>query len=254
MSVEALPEVRLHPAEEVLEEYCLGRVKDPILSRVEEHLLVCPACCARLADLDIYLAVMKAGLAGIEEQAGIVAPGSPDPAASHSTSVRQTRRPAPVTVPLPSTDSPLESLFPAIPGGTFLRIAALVVFVVSAAIVWRAQHTTSGSPSNAARESEVSLVALRGSAADEMPRAQAGIPLHLNFDRSSLPEAPAYRVEVVDATGRQAWSGRAAVSGDRLSVHVSQNLASGVYWVRLYSGLEAPRESQLLREFGLRLE
>jgi len=260
MSVEALPELRLHPAEEVLEEYCLGRVRDPILSRVEDHLLVCPACCARVADLDVYLDVMKAGLAGIEEQAstrqpaGNAEPDGQDPTAFPPESGQPKPLRAAGTVPLRSSGSPLESLFPALPGGNFLRIAALVVFVASATVAWRAQHSTAGSQSSAAQESEVSLIALRGGVADVMPRTQAGVPLRLTIDRTSLPEAAAYRVEIVDSSGREAWSGLAAVSGDRLTVRVSQSLASGVYWVRLYSGPETPQESQLLREFGLRVE
>ena len=51
----------------MLEEYCLGRAPDPLLWRVEDHLLVCAECCARVADLDVYLDLMKAGLAEREE-------------------------------------------------------------------------------------------------------------------------------------------------------------------------------------------
>ena len=57
------------------------------------------------------------------------------------------------------------------------------------------------------------------------------------------------RVEIVNDSGRAAWSGNASITSGRLMVAAPVALTSGVYWVRLYTG-----NASLAREFGLRLE
>lgn len=51
-----------HVDEDRLELYSLGRLPDPDAAAVEEHLLVCPTCCARLSDLDAYTRAMRDAL------------------------------------------------------------------------------------------------------------------------------------------------------------------------------------------------
>ncbi|HUA84516.1 MAG TPA: hypothetical protein VMB85_11695 [Bryobacteraceae bacterium] len=94
---------------------------------------------------------------------------------------------------------------------------------------------------------QVDLIAFRGGV--EMAHATAGRRLELTIDLSDLPPSPAYRVQVVDAAGREEWSGSAAASGVKLVVQVSKPLERGVHWVRLSSA-----DDELLREFGLRAE
>jgi hypothetical protein len=94
----------------------------------------------------------------------------------------------------------------------------------------------------------VELAAFRG--ADQMTHAVAGRMLDLSIDVSDL-SAPAgnYRVQVVDASGREEWSGQATPAGSKLSAHVSKALSRGVHWVRVSSST-----GELLREFGLRID
>lgn len=93
----------------------------------------------------------------------------------------------------------------------------------------------------------VELASFRGGT--EMTHAMAGRPLDLAIDLSDLSPAVAYRVQVVNATGGEEWSGRAAASGSKIVAHVAQPLRRGQHWVRVSSA-----DGQLLREFGLRAE
>src|ERR1700692_3880270 len=131
MPAKTLPVSRLHPAAEVLEEYCLGHATGPVLSRVEDHLLACPECCAKVADLDVYLDLMKAGLAGIEELQS----------AKESGPTGMRRRLGLLKLPRLSIGTALRVPLPAIPRAHILGIAALAVFVLSATLAWQARRT-----------------------------------------------------------------------------------------------------------------
>src|SRR5262245_16657093 len=50
---------KAHPQEETLELYALGRLQDPELGQLEEHLLVCDRCQDRLDETTEYIKVMK---------------------------------------------------------------------------------------------------------------------------------------------------------------------------------------------------
>ena len=90
----------------------------------------------------------------------------------------------------------------------------------------------------------VSLSSLRGS--DPLSPAPAGRLLRLSIEAPDLVPGRGYRVELVDASGGLVWKGAATASGGKLSVDMSEPLAAGQHWVRLYGA-----DSQLLREFGL---
>ena len=91
-------------------------------------------------------------------------------------------------------------------------------------------------------------MALRGGDGDGVAQAPFGRPLDLTVDRTDLPAASAYRLEVVSSSGQRLWSGAAQIAGQSLSARMTTRLAPGAYWVRLY-------ENDLLRrEFGLRVE
>ena len=49
-----------HIPEEVLEEYALGRVAEPALSEVEQHLLVCEHCREVVTEVDRMRAILRA--------------------------------------------------------------------------------------------------------------------------------------------------------------------------------------------------
>jgi hypothetical protein len=49
----------LHQTDEQLELYALGRLQEPWVAEVEEHLLVCAACQERVDDLEAYAFAMR---------------------------------------------------------------------------------------------------------------------------------------------------------------------------------------------------
>jgi hypothetical protein len=205
MSLDTLPSVPVHPTEDLLEEYSFGRVVEPELAPLEEHLLDCPLCQDRLLAVDEYTALMKAGMAAIERQ---------------------------------REATPAAPRF-AIPGAPVLCAAAVMLVLVGVAMGWRLQ--TSAAVASASSMT-VKLTALRGGDGDVLARASFGRALDLRFDRTDLPAVSAYRLEVVSSSGQRLWSGAAQIQPQSLSARVSARLAPGVYWVRLYSGEKLRRE------------
>ena len=211
MSLDTLSSIPVHPTEDLLEEYSFGRVVEPELAPLEEHLLNCTLCQDRLLAVDEYTALMKAGIAAIERE-------------------REAARAAPRF---------------AIPSAPVVFAVAAMLVLVGVVLSWRLQLS---SPVASASTMTVKLMALRGGDGDGVARARFGRPLDLTVDRTDLPASSAYRLEVVNSSGRPLWSGAAQVEPQSLSARVTRRLARGVYWVRLYS------DRQLRREFGLRVE
>jgi hypothetical protein len=202
--LETLREITVHAPEEFLEEYVMGRVQEPALSVLEEHLLTCAPCQTKLMELNEYTALMRGALKRLEQ-----------------------------TCPAPSVSFAFS--FPHIPGFGAVLAAAFVVMVVSASAVWHSQRNASSAA--------VTLTALRGGSADGLASAPAGRPLDLAVETANLEPAAAYRLELVDQNGIAKWSGQATITGTRLSAHVARGLRPGVYWVRLYApGDELLRE------------
>ena len=52
----------LHISNDLLESYAMGSLSDPESEPLEEHLLLCSACQARLDELDEFVHVIKAAL------------------------------------------------------------------------------------------------------------------------------------------------------------------------------------------------
>jgi anti-sigma factor RsiW len=52
-----------HPSEDQLEAYALRHLSEAQTAKLEEHLLLCPACQESLARIDEYIALMKAATA-----------------------------------------------------------------------------------------------------------------------------------------------------------------------------------------------
>ena len=102
----------------------------------------------------------------------------------------------------------------------------------------------------------VRLAALRGGGEATFAHAPARRPLDLVIDGTTLPRAGAYWLQIVDASGKNIWSGAPLASDEKLSAHLPKGFGPGVYWVRLYAQTlgDAPGEAGLLREFGLRLD
>jgi hypothetical protein len=57
-----------HPPDDLLERYAMGALAEPELERVEEHLLVCEACQARLAETDAFVSATRAALRQLRDE------------------------------------------------------------------------------------------------------------------------------------------------------------------------------------------
>ena len=233
MSSDARPSVLVHATEDLLEEYSFGRICEPQLSWLEEHLLICPQCRLELDDIEEYKVLIKAGLASLEHdrRAAAVALESPTGPGSPNRLASGLRR----ALSLPF----------AWPGMLASRnlAAACLVALGGTIVAWRMQSPVAMAPAVS-----VKLVALRGG--EDSARAPSGRPLDLVFDRTDLPADLSYRAEVVNSSGRQMWTGGVRIADQNLSIRVDRPLrAGGAYWVRLYSSAGA-----LLREFALNVE
>jgi len=215
MSSDVKPQVHFHASEELLEEYSFGRIQEPDLGPLEEHLLFCVQCQSSLLAIEQYTALMKAGLAGIEGELQ------------------------------PRLDRSPGFALPRMPGVNILLAAAILLMFVGSVLAWRMLPR----PEAGSQFASIKLLALRGGGGEGVARAPSGQRLDLVIDRTDLPATVAYRMEVVSSSGRPVWSGAAQVADQNISAHVTSPLRAGVYWVRLYSS-----GNQLRREFGLHIE
>jgi len=220
MSNELAGKVPVHPTEDLLEEYGFGRVCDPTLTVLEEHLFVCDTCQTKLEELEEYAVLMKTALAEFEED-------------------REANPPHPRhRFALPWLVDPW-FVYSGIPGTILAGV--LILALVTATIAWR----TKPIPETAT----VQLTAFRGGESRGLALAPSGRPLNLTVDAANLPPAPGFRLELVSQSGRKIWTGEAKITGTTLSAHITDGPGSGVYWVRLYRS-----QGDLLREYGVRLQ
>lgn len=59
-----------HISEELLDDYALGRLSEPDVAPVEEHLLICAFCQERLQLTDEFIAALREAVAGRKRRAG----------------------------------------------------------------------------------------------------------------------------------------------------------------------------------------
>jgi Putative zinc-finger len=133
-------------------------------------------------------------------------------------------------------------------GRTVLRspiVAILTACAITAIIAFAILLPRRGTPA----PQTVELAAFRGSS-PALAQTMAGAPLILLIDGADLDDAHGLRLEVVDSGGKAVWSGPAPQpSADgKMQARLGARLASGVYWVRLYSP-----GHELVREFGFRV-
>jgi hypothetical protein len=209
MSSDVLPSVPVHLTEDLLEEYSFGRICEPALTPLEEHLLICAECQGQLLAIDEYRAVMKSGIAAFERERQGAFAASP------------------------------RFVFFKLPGRMLLATAALLIF--AGVIAWRVYRPVA----EVSETTTVRLIALRGIGGDGSAHVRSGRRLELVIDRMALPSSLSYRLEIVSSSGRQVWSGITRVAGRDISTNVDAHFQSGVYWVRLYSGEQVRREFAL---------
>jgi len=185
-----------HASEEVLEQYALGSLEEPLLGEIEEHLLLCSQCQEQLKEIDAYHAAMRGA-----------------------------------AVRLDTEDEQRKRLWTRISGwltvsrlGWALALGAVLVLALSTRVWMR--RPPAGSPL------AIYLDANRGA---EVRHAASGRPLELTLDTTALSRYPVYRAETVDVTGNiRAQSDTTAAEG-KVKVSLSQGLTPGSYFVRLYS-------------------
>ena len=67
MSVAVLSTFHVHPTEDLLDEYVFGRLQEPVLATLEDHLSTCSSCQAALAELEDYIRAMKTALGELQQ-------------------------------------------------------------------------------------------------------------------------------------------------------------------------------------------
>jgi hypothetical protein len=205
----ATPENHLN--EEILETYALGHMSEISEQAVEDHLFECETCRCALEELENYLLVTRLAMRDLVRDQSTV---------PFAARVRQkwalARNP--------------------------LWAGSLVVATVVGFVSWQSERVPEPPPVI------VKLEALRG-IDDTANQACSDREIVLNADIRGLPDGMNYRLEVVDANGKQIWVGPGSPSNDIVVAHLKRRVGRGMYWVRLYgSGAE------LLREYGLRVE
>lgn len=229
MSFQLLPKIPAHPTEEILEEYIFGRVYEPALAALEEHLLVCVPCQVKLEELEDYVALMKSATSAWDQDREAFRAGY-----------------------VPEWGISKRFAIPAVSGLRVLKAAGLTAALAGAAFFATTHAPWHARPVPPA--ASVKLMAMRGGGAkdgtaDGLAEAPSGKPLDLTIDGANLPPATGYRLEVVNQSGHEIWKGAAAVTGTQLSAQIPAGPRPGVYWVRLYSS-----SGEFLREFGMRLQ
>jgi hypothetical protein len=197
---------QMHATDDALELYSLGRLKEPHVSELEEHLLLCGECQERLAQEDRCTGALRRALA------------------KKSAEETEPRRALPV----------VNWRWPSLALLSTAAVAALLIMMFAARSPGPAQ--------------ELTLLAQRGPEA-AAARAAAHTPLNLHVDTTEIGSLPSYRMELVDASGRQVWSGTVRTAANSLTAGVNRSLAPGQYWVRVFGPAPDP-----LREFALRVE
>lgn len=185
-----------HPSDESLESYALGSLEEPVLSELEEHLLLCSRCQDHVKEIDEYHAAMKGAAAMLESEAEL-------------RKRSWTRLSGALTT---------QRL-----GWTMAGIAAVVGGL---ALLVRLGPTVVSPP--------VALV-LETSRSAEVRHAPARRALELNLDIKGLPANPPYAVETVDARGQVQAQSTVTIADGRVKTSLPKGLRHGNYFIRLYS-------------------
>ncbi|MFN0106947.1 MAG: hypothetical protein ACKV2U_33245 [Bryobacteraceae bacterium] len=198
---------KAHPEEEILERYAMGRLDEPELGEMEEHLLLCAHCQVRLDETSEYVSLMR-------KATEIVATARPVEAAWRSW-LRLDWLPIPV---------------PAMAG-------ALVALV--AILVWQPWSATAPNEWRT-----VELATLRGGAAANAGGVE-GFALHMRLDVAGLDAAGA-SAQIVNVSGTVVTETPVAMAEGKAELRYAAGLPPGQYWVRLKKSGETVREYSLV--------
>lgn len=214
----AHPEHQQHPSEEALERYAMGRVGPGEGEPLEEHLLVCESCQARLTETDQYILAMR-------DAAQMLLTREEEAAAKREKAARGARARM-------ASRGGYRFLWPA----GAMAFAALAVAMIL--------------PENSRRNlgtEQVYLQVSRG-AQDLAATVEAGHRLSVGLSVAEVAASSSYRVDVVTEAGTPVWTAVVPAAKGMVHFEPSGALAAGRYWVRLSLPTEPP---VLLREYGL---
>ncbi|MDP9055034.1 MAG: hypothetical protein M3N93_12165 [Acidobacteriota bacterium] len=202
-------EQKFHLTDDQLESYVLGRLPSADVSILEEHLIVCAACQEELdRATDFTIGVREA----LEADPLLAAEAAGERSPPTAGWLNRVRRPA------------------------FSMTLGFVALIIAIGIF--SNGRTKFAPS-----ASLQLTAMRGEMPSTVPARQFELTL------SDAPkEGGPFRIDVVNEVGVSMWRGLAPASADGVHVNVQQKLASGDYFVRIYSP-----EGQVLREYGFRV-
>ena len=215
-----------HITDTALEDYSLDHLAEPELEIVEEHILICPTCQDRLAEVDDFVRAFR--MAHEDLEAGESGGGGTRLVSLDAEPVFESALPR--YAPPPSWFQK-----PAVWAGLgFMVVAAVAV------PFWLTQrHAKSASPML------VSLVAQRG--ANSSADAREG-RLTLQLDLQGVNDDPLV-IEVATWDGQSVWQRTIGQAEARASITPDVDFTAGQYWVRV----RAEHDPTLLREFGLRV-
>jgi hypothetical protein len=205
-----------HFADELLETYSMGHLPEEQVPPLEEHVLMCSGCQDRLTSIDQYIQVARAAALELEHKK----------AAPKSSFVQL-----------------LLGHFWPIPKPVW----ALGLVTASVAVLLTVVTPSQLPPG---RPTELTLTASRGRESLQTHASSQGT-LVLKIDASTIPAAPAYRLEIVNANGGEIWKTDVTSPSDhQISAQVPK-LSRGNYWIRVYSmtDLASP-----LQEYGLAID
>jgi hypothetical protein len=207
--------------EKEIEDFLFNRLSGVTREVVEEHLLVCQNCLDRTEQEEAYIAAARSAAGEILDE-------------------EFERALVEVGIPRESWLARLKRIF---------TVRSFQWAAAGAAILFVAVILVPREP-GAMNAAEVALHQERGSAV-AMAEAPETRPLTLNVDVSELPDAPVYRLELVDGSGKLVQAADVAPAAGKLKWKTGTGLPAGAYWVRLRD----PAEPQtLVREFGLRVQ
>lgn len=191
-----------HISDDALERYAYGRLPDELITPLEEHLLICEACQARLEQLEQFIHI---GMVAAQE------------VRSEQTARRSRAR--------SWWDSWLSPVPKQVWAGAFAAVVLAAVII----------PFTGFAPGSV---DEAQLVASRDSG--DLPRVRAG-NVAVKIDTAELNRGSAYLVQLVDLTGKEIWKGSLQATGGPVRVAVGERLSRDQYLIRLYeNGDPAP--------------
>jgi hypothetical protein len=194
-----------HAPDDVLEQYSLGTLPEEEAELLEEHLLICEECRGRLEETDAFIKAARGAALAL----GI---GKASVWGKVRWGLRRLVQPVP---------------------------AAAAIAALAGLLCW-----VWWPDSKAAAPAAVLLQAMRGPA-ENAASAPASRPLMLVLDVAGVPASPAYRIGLVDGSGKMVAGATARRSGTQIAFRIGP-LSRGRYWVRVYGA-----EREVLREYGL---